>query len=143
MDSGLSPFEAPKRLEALAGKWKGAVWLGGASTSLAADVRGAQMVSAAEFASACGRFADLLTERRLRHGNQGELNEAVRAARWRSVGQSGERALQLRDSPTVGPLAAVVRALHGLVAQPKRPPASPQRATSPARRTSDLSSLSF
>ena len=58
-------------------------------------------VSAVEFTSACGRFDDLYRERRLRHGNQPVLNEAVRAARWRSAGNAGERALQLRDAPAV------------------------------------------
>lgn len=70
-----------------------------------------------EFPVACGAFADAVAEGRIRHGNQPALNEAVRLARWRSAGTSGERAWQLKDAPEVGPLAAATRALHGLTAE--------------------------
>lgn len=126
VDSGLSPFEAPARLKELAARWKGStVWAGGTTIGLAAEVPGAQLVSGPEFATACGRFDDMLREQRIRHGNQGQLSEAVRAARWRPMGQAGERTLQLRDSPAVGPLAAVVRALHGVLVAPKPIPPPP------------------
>ncbi|HVM10331.1 MAG TPA: hypothetical protein VM345_17870 [Acidimicrobiales bacterium] len=134
VDSGLSPFDAPKRLEQLVAAWKGAVWLGGTSATLAADVKGAHMVTGADFASACGRFADLFTDRRLRHGNQEQLNRSVEAARWRAVGTAGERSIELRDNPHAGPLAAVVRALHGLLAAPVVPPPSPIGGKAEARR---------
>lgn len=67
-----------------------------------------------DFATACGAFSDALEEGSVRHGNQAALNDAVKAAKWRSAGTSGERAFQLKGCPEVGPLAAVVRALHGL-----------------------------
>lgn len=67
-----------------------------------------------DFTAACGAFADAVNAGQIRHGNQPALNEAVKAARWRSAGTSGERAFQLKDSPEVGPLAAATRALHGL-----------------------------
>ena len=71
-------------------------------------------MTSADFTAACGAFADALTEGAIHHGNQTALNEAVKAAQWRSAGTSGERAFLLKGMPEVGPLAAVVRALHGL-----------------------------
>lgn len=79
--------------------------------SAGADV---QPITAAEFAAACGGVLDRLADGTLRHGNHKALNDAVKAARWRSAGSAGERAFQLKDMPEVGPLAAVVRALWGL-----------------------------
>jgi hypothetical protein len=66
------------------------------------------------FAAGCGALADLVAAGTIRHGDQAALNEAVKVARWRSAGTSGERAFQLKDFPEVGPLAAVVRAVAGL-----------------------------
>jgi hypothetical protein len=145
-DTGLSPLRTPGRLVQLAADWRGPVMLGGPSASLEDEVRSASVVSSAEFAAACGRFADLLGDGQLRHGNQPELNEAVREAQWRSVGTAGERAFQLKDSPAVGPLAAVVRGLHGLLAVKTAKPASPVGARAARGRsseTADLSNLSF
>lgn len=71
-------------------------------------------MKAGDFPAACGAVADAITERSIRHGNHTALNEAVRSARWRSAGATGERAFQLKDCPEVGPLAAMTRALHGL-----------------------------
>jgi phage terminase large subunit-like protein len=143
-DSGLSPLRTPERLAQLASTWKGPVMLGGTSTSLEGDVPGAAMVSAAEFASACGRFDDLLRDGQLRHGNQPELNEAVKAAEWRPFSTAGERTLQLKDAPMVGPLAAVVRALHGLLAGKAKPVAAPATEKVPtARVDGDLSTIGF
>jgi hypothetical protein len=138
VDTGLSPLATPARLKQLAKDWKGTVWLGGTSASLEGDVPRARLVSAGEFAAACGRFDDLFRERRIHHGNQPELNEAVRTAMLRAYGQQGERTLQLRDAPTVGPLAAVVRALHGLLSENRPPPAAPAAATRAASRAADL-----
>ena len=107
----LSPLETPGRLVDLVDRWGGSVALGGPSAALEADVPEATVVSASEFADACGQFDDLVRAGEVHHGNQEALNDAVRAARWRSVGVMGQKALQLRDAPAVGPLAAVVRAL--------------------------------
>lgn len=71
-------------------------------------------LAAGGFTAGCGMVADRVTAGTIRHGNQAALNEAVKAAKWRSAGTGGERAFQLKDFPEVGPLAAVVRALHGL-----------------------------
>lgn len=145
-DTGLSPLRTPGRLTQLAADWKGPVMLGGPAASLEGDVRGAVVVSAAEFAAACGRFDDLLGDDQLRHGNQPELNEAVRAAEWRNVGTAGERAFQLRDAPSVGPLAAVVRALHGLLGGASRVVAAPMvetTASASSRIEHDVATMSF
>ena len=71
-------------------------------------------MTSADFTAACGAFADALAEGAIRHGNQAALNDAIKAAQWRSAGTSGERAFLLKGMPEVGPLAAAVRALHGL-----------------------------
>jgi hypothetical protein len=89
-------------------------------------------LSSADFAAACGLFADAVTAGKVRHGNQPALNMAVKSARWRSAGTSGERAFQLKDMPEVGPVVAVVRALHGLKVgytppSPRRVQAAPSR----------------
>ncbi|HEY9495904.1 MAG TPA: hypothetical protein VIR15_13695 [Intrasporangium sp.] len=70
-------------------------------------------VTGPEFAVACGALADAITDGTIRHANQPALNEAVKLAPWRTALQSGERALDLRV-PGIGPVAAAVRALHGL-----------------------------
>lgn len=121
VDSGLSPLATPPRLSALAKSWKGRVVLGGPAASLEGDVPRAVVIPSTEFAAAFGRVVDLLGDDRLRHGNQAALNEAVRLARSKPFGSAGERSLQLKDAPSIGPLAAVVRAVHGLVLAPKKP----------------------
>jgi len=145
-DTGLSPLRTPKRLDEVASRWNGPVMLGGPAAALDGEAKGTVVVSAAEFASACGRFDDLFSDHALRHGDQPELNAAVHAARWRTFSNAGERSLQLRDAPLVGPLAAVVRAIHGLLAGAAIPPASPttKKPVKAARsETADLASLSF
>jgi hypothetical protein len=112
-DSGLSPLSTPARLVELAARWGGSVMLGGPASVLESQVRASKVMSGVEFADACGQFEDLVRGRQVHHGNQESLNGAVRAARWRSVGGAGQRALQLRDAPAVGPLAAAVRAVWG------------------------------
>ncbi len=80
-------------------------------------------LKAGEFTAGCGMVADRVAAGTLRHGNQDALNAAVKVAKWRSAGTSGERAFQLKDFPEVGPLAAVVRALCGLAAAVTEEPA--------------------
>ena len=77
----------------------------------------------ASLTAGCGMVADRVTAGTIRHGNQAALNEAVKAAKWRSAGTGGERAFQLKDFPEVGPLAAVVRAVCGLAAAVTEEPA--------------------
>ena len=112
-DTGLSPLDAPDRLVELAKLWGGKVVLGGPATALQRSVPDAEVMSSFDFGAACGAFNDLLSSGQVHHGNQDELNTAVRSARWRSVGTAGERAFQLKNAPNIGPLAAVVRAAWG------------------------------
>jgi hypothetical protein len=71
-------------------------------------------LSSTEFTVASGVVYDAVSARTIRHGNQPALNAAVKAAAWRNAGTDGSRAFQLRDSPEVGPLAAMTRALYAL-----------------------------
>lgn len=71
--------------------------------------------------AACGAFADAVREGRIHHGNQAALNEAVKAAKWRDSGSSGERAFQLKGCPEVGPVIAATRALQALKAPAHEP----------------------
>jgi len=145
-DTGVSPLNAPSRLKEIAKTWRGPVMLGGPSLIFEGDVKDSRVMTSAEFASACGRFEDLLQEHGLRHGNQPELNAAVQAAKWRNFGTSGERSLQLAGAPLVGPLAAVIRAVHGLLTGQGVAPAPPTSATKPkavAADTADLAGMSF
>jgi phage terminase large subunit-like protein len=144
-DSGLSPLRTASRVQEIQSRWKGRVMLGGTAASLEGDVKNSEVVSSSEFAAACGRFDDLFRDGEIHHGNQDPLNVAVKAAKWRSFGTAGERSLQLKDAPTVGPLAAVVRALHGLLAVPEVKVAKPkaERAAAVPRGGDDLASMGF
>ena len=148
-DTDVSPLHTADRLRELESKWQGPVMLGGPSAALEDDVRRARVLSSSEFASACGRFDDLLTDDRIRHGNQPKLNTAVSDAKFQPFGTAGERTLRLRDAPTVGPLAATVRAIHGLLAGHGAPPAKPQLVSAgdarpaPRSSSSDLSTIGF
>lgn len=77
------------------------------------------------FAAASGALADAVRDRTLSHGNQPELTSSALNAQFRAVGMSGERALQLRGSLGVGPIAAVVRAVHGVLTGSSSPITQP------------------
>ena len=79
----------------------------------------AHLVSATDFGTASGAIEDAMTAGTIRHGNQPALNGAVKAAKWRNATQAAERAIQLKDSPEVAPLAAAIRALHLLTVRPE------------------------
>lgn len=118
LDVGLSPLRVADRLRDLHGRWGGVVVLGGGALDLEQGLRDAGVrtltASAADFAAGSGAFADAVAAGTVRHGNQEPLNAAVRAAKWRPAAADGRRAFQLKGVPEVGPLAAAVRALHGL-----------------------------
>lgn len=118
VDTGLSPAQAIARLIELHTRWDATVVLGGPAADFERDLSAAgvpcSVVTSAEFAAACGQLDDRITAGTLRHGNQPALNDSIGLARWRSVGTAGERAFRLKDAPGIGPVAAVVRALHGL-----------------------------
>lgn len=72
------------------------------------------VTSAADMAKACGDWFDSVTEARLTHFGQAQLDGAVLGAQRRSIGQAGGWGLD-RKNPDVNiaPLVAVVLALHG------------------------------
>lgn len=113
-DEVLPAFRLVDRLVEIQARWDGVVVVPRSfeADTLDAGVRCVSM-TAAEFAAGCGGFADGVAGGTFRHGNQEALNAAVKAARWRPS-STGERAFRLSDCPEVGPVAAAVRALHGL-----------------------------
>lgn len=96
----------------LRAKHGGAIYAGGPALE---HVSEAEAVGMREFAGACQRFADMLDDGVVHHCDEAELNDAVRLAQWRAVGSDGARAWQLKNAAGVGPLAAVTRAVHGLL----------------------------
>lgn len=102
-----------ERAAELTSKHGGRVFAGGPALKL---LDNAEPVSAAEFAAGCRRVADLLDSGGLRHSDEPELNASIAAVRWRSSSSDGSQSWQLKDTPTVGPLAAATRALCGLMA---------------------------
>jgi hypothetical protein len=112
-------FRVVDECKVLSDRWRSTFF---ASKAVASDLElvgvRSQSLAPADFTAGCGGFADALNEGTVHHGNQPALNQSVKAAHWRSAGTSGERAWQLKDSPEIGPLAAVTRALHGLSNQP-------------------------
>lgn len=112
-DSMLTAATLVSRLRGLLADWHSQVMVGGPAAAVESELP-AVLVSAQEFAASCGRLVDLIEAGAIRHGNQLALNVAVEAAQWRRAGTAGELAFRLADAPLIGPLAAVVRALHGL-----------------------------
>jgi hypothetical protein len=112
-------FKVAEECKRLADQWRGPVVPPRAFEDdlERAGVRVHKM-KAGDFPAACGAFSDALDAGTIRHGNQKALNDSVASARWRTVGTSGEKAWQLKDSPEIGPLAAATRALHGLTNVP-------------------------
>lgn len=68
-----------------------------------------------DLARACGQLYDAVTDTKtVRHLNQRELNESVRGATWRPLGDA--RAWSRKEATTnPAPLIAVTLALHGLL----------------------------
>lgn len=145
VDVGLSPAVAVERLTQLHQRWKTRIMLGGPALGLEQELRDAgvpvEPVTSGEFATTSGQIEDRIRAGTVRHGNQRELNEAVRSARFRPVGLAGERAFRLKDAPGIGPLAAVTRAMAGLLAG-AAPPAAPV-SVSAVPEVSGLSSMEF
>lgn len=124
-DTDVSPLRTVERINDVQTTWGAPVMLGGTSAPLEDEIEGSQLVSGAELAGATGWFTDLVADAEIRHGNQPELNRAVEFTELRSYGGTGAQTLQLRDNPTGGPLAAVLRALAGLRAGVSVAPAEP------------------
>jgi hypothetical protein len=114
--ASMPAFRLAEECKRLTDEWQGPV-LGPRAFEDELDKAGVDALppmSWPDFAAGCGAFADALEGGTIRHGNQPALNEAVRVVKWRKSSTGGERAFQLKDAPEVGPLAAVVRAIHGL-----------------------------
>lgn len=111
--------EAAAACRALTDRWGGKVWLGGAAAGLAADFERDnvphELLKVGQFPAACGMLLDRLEAGTVHHGNQPELNSSVEGAVRRSRGTAGEWEFDLTRSANVGPVAAVTRALYGLV----------------------------
>jgi hypothetical protein len=144
-DVGLSPAAAVARLVALRKRWSARVLLGGPAVGLERELLDAgvpvEVVSSSEFATASGQLDDRIRAGTVRHGGQDELTESVAVARWRPVGTAGERAFQLRGVPGIGPAAAVVRALHGVLSR-AAPSGGPVAISTPSA-ASDIASMQF
>lgn len=145
VDVGLSPAAAVVRLTELRKRWGCRVMLGGPALGLERELRDAgvpvESVNGTGFAAGCGHFDDRLRAGGLAHGDQPALNASVAVARWRRAGVAGERAFQLQDAPGIGPVAAVVRALAGLLSRPAGVPV-PVAVPAPSE-TSGLAAMQF
>ena len=130
-------------------EWGGKVVLGGPAESLVTELKAAGVplvvLSGREFVQGCGLVDDAvkatLPGRKLSHGNQPELNEAARVAKWRTVGASTERAWLLKDVAGIGPLVAatrVVRALGDALPPPPSPEAIPPGGDSLGATSTDF-----
>lgn len=108
--------EAVAQCQRLQARWGGQV----ATIALTEDLERAGVevlkVSGEDFAAACGSLEDRIQASTIRHGNQPALNDGVQAASWGRSRLTGERplALNVEAAAVVGPVAAAVRALHGL-----------------------------
>ena len=79
-------------------------------------VAGADEPAQAAQAQAHNALADAVEARTVRHGNEPALNTAVRAARWRPLGDT--RVLDRKGTADISPLAAVALAYHRVVNRP-------------------------
>jgi hypothetical protein len=98
-----------ERVAELRSRWGGRLLADTASRGL---VDGADEPSQAEQAKAHNALSDAVAAGLVRHGNEPALNMAVRAARWRSLGDT--RLLDRKGSVDISPLIACALAAHGL-----------------------------
>ncbi len=97
----------PGRVAELRRRWGGRVLVDTPSRSLGLD---AQEPSQTAQARAHNALADAVQARTVRHDNDKALDVSVRAARWRSMGDT--RVLDRKGSADISPLVAVALALH-------------------------------
>jgi len=100
-----------ERVAELRVRWRSPVLADTASRGL---VDGAEEPAQAEQARAHNTLSDAVEAGTVHHGNEAALNTAVRAARWRPLGDT--RVLDARGSVDVSPLRAAALAVHGLSA---------------------------
>jgi hypothetical protein len=78
-----------------------------------------ETVTTGEYAESCAQLFDLATQARMSHAGSPELDDAVKSASQRAV---GERWLWDRKTGDISPLVSVTHALGRVVAQPERKP---------------------
>ena len=103
------------RVAELRETWRGRVI---ASTTAKGLVLGAEEPTQGEQAQAHTRLDDEVAAGRVRHGNDPALNTAVRAARWRAIGDT--RMLDRKGAADISPLDAAALAVHGHLTAPRR-----------------------
>lgn len=103
------------RVAELRSRWGGRVVTDAASDGLVAD---AVKLSGAEQAKAHNALSDAVTAGSVRHYGDAEkeLGVAVRAARWKTSGDT--RVLDRKGSTDISPLVSVALAMHGLTTAP-------------------------
>lgn len=134
-DVDVAPSVTARRVAELARRWEAPVMVGGPSAYLDGELPAGvvvRVVSSVEFATGVGRLVGLVADGGVRHGGQERLDQAVAGARLRPFGGSGERTLVLRDAPEAGPLAAAVRAVHGVLAGAGAAVLTPTLASTPS-----------
>jgi hypothetical protein len=101
----------PARISELRSRYGGRVLADAASKGLVAD---AVETTPTDRAKADNALSDAVLSGSVRHGNEPALNTAVRAARWKTSGET--RVLDARADVDISPLRAAALALHGLSA---------------------------
>jgi hypothetical protein len=102
------------RIAELRSRWGGRVVAASkAAQGLVAD---AENLSEADQARAHNALSDAVLARAVRHGNESALNTAVRAARWKTAGNT--RVLDQKGSIDISPLTAAAGAVHALTTAP-------------------------
>jgi hypothetical protein len=97
-----------ERVAELRSRWGGRVLVDAASDGLVGD---AERPKQADRAKADNGLSDAVTAGTVRHGNEAALNTAVRASRWRPLGDT--RVLDRKGSADISPLVAAALAVHG------------------------------
>jgi len=100
------------RVAELRERWRSPVLCDTASRGLVED---AEEPSQAEQARAHNALSDAVLAGAIHHGNEAAMNTAVRAARWKTSGDT--RVLDRKGSLDISPLVAAALALRGLAAE--------------------------
>jgi hypothetical protein len=103
----------PPRVAELRERWGPSVLTDPAADGLVPD---ATRLTGQAQAQAHNALADAVEAGTVRHGNEPALNTAVRAARWRALGDT--RVLDRKGSADISPLIAVALAAYGLTTAP-------------------------
>jgi len=106
----------PARVAELRARWGRRVLVDTASRGLVTD---ADEPSPAEQAKAHNALSDTVTAGTVRHSDETALNVAVRAARWRPLGDT--RVLDRQGSTDISPLIAAALAVSATTARQKSP----------------------